>query len=69
MTKHSKFEREKRTAETERVKQIEAAWFGSMSAEASMSSITSSSATTLPNRRLTRSMDTSGVTRPTRPGR
>jgi len=34
MTKHSKFEREKRAAESERVKQVEAAWFGSMSPEA-----------------------------------
>jgi len=30
MTKHSKRERERRVAETERVKQIEAAWIGSM---------------------------------------
>jgi len=37
MSKHSKFEREKRTAETERTKQIEAAWYGSLSPEASKS--------------------------------
>jgi hypothetical protein len=30
MTKHSRRERERRTAETERVKQIEAAWAGSV---------------------------------------
>jgi hypothetical protein len=30
MTKHSKRERERRDAETERVKQIEAAWMGSL---------------------------------------
>ena len=30
MARHSKFERERRTAETERVKQIEAAWMGSL---------------------------------------
>jgi hypothetical protein len=35
MTKHSKYERAQRAAETERTKQIEAAWFGSMSSEAS----------------------------------
>ena len=33
MAKHSKFERERRTQETERVKQIEAAWFGSLPAD------------------------------------
>ena len=30
MARHSKFERERREAETERVKQIEAAWMGSL---------------------------------------
>ena len=30
MARHSKHERERRTAETERVKQIEAAWLGSL---------------------------------------
>ena len=30
MARHSKFERERRSAETERVKQIEAAWMGSL---------------------------------------
>jgi len=35
LTKHSKFEREKRAKEAERTKQIEAAWYGSMSADAS----------------------------------
>jgi hypothetical protein len=30
MTKHSKRERERRAEETERVKQIEAAWIGSL---------------------------------------
>ena len=33
MTKHSRAEREKRAAETTRVKEIEAAWLGSLSAE------------------------------------
>ena len=33
MTKHSKFERERRTAETERLKQIEAAWYASIPAD------------------------------------
>lgn len=32
MTKHSKRERERRTEETERVRQIEAAWMGSLPA-------------------------------------
>ena len=32
MTKHSKRERERRTAETERVKQIESAWVASLPA-------------------------------------
>ena len=35
MTKHSKRERERRAEETERVKQIEAAWMGSLPAAAS----------------------------------
>jgi hypothetical protein len=30
VARHSKFERERRSAETERVKQIEAAWMGSL---------------------------------------
>ena len=30
MARHSKHERERRTAQTERVKQIEAAWLGSL---------------------------------------
>jgi hypothetical protein len=30
LARHSKFERERRSAETERVKQIEAAWMGSL---------------------------------------
>jgi hypothetical protein len=30
MAKHSRRERERRTAETERVKQVEAAWLGSL---------------------------------------
>jgi len=30
LARHSKFERERREAETERVKQIEAAWMGSL---------------------------------------
>jgi hypothetical protein len=30
MTKHSRFEREKRAQEAERTKQIEAAWYGSL---------------------------------------
>jgi hypothetical protein len=33
MTKHSKREREQRTAETERVREIEAAWAGSIPPE------------------------------------
>jgi hypothetical protein len=33
MSKHSKYEREKRAQESERTKQIEAAWYGSMSAD------------------------------------
>jgi hypothetical protein len=33
MTKHSKYERAQRAAEAERVKQIEAAWFGSLPAD------------------------------------
>jgi len=33
MTKHSKYERAQRGAEAERVKQIEAAWFGSLPAD------------------------------------
>ncbi len=33
MTKHSRNERERRTQETERVKQIEAAWMGSLPPE------------------------------------
>ena len=33
MTKHSRFERTKRAEETERVRQIEAAWIGSLPAE------------------------------------
>ena len=37
MTKHSKYERERRAQETERTRQIEAAWFGSMSAETAKS--------------------------------
>ena len=32
MARHSKHERERRSAETERVKQIEAAWLGSLPA-------------------------------------
>lgn len=35
MTKHSRHERERRTAETERVKQIEAAWQASIPADVS----------------------------------
>jgi hypothetical protein len=31
MTKHSKFENDRRAAETVRMKEIEAAWFGSLS--------------------------------------
>lgn len=34
MAKRSKFERSRRAAETERVREIEAAWFGSLPAEA-----------------------------------
>jgi hypothetical protein len=34
LARHSKFERERRQAETERVKQIEAAWMGSLPAAA-----------------------------------
>ena len=34
MTKHSPFERARRAAETERTKQIEAAWYASIPAEA-----------------------------------
>ena len=33
MTKHSRFERTQRAAESERVKQVEAAWFGSLPAD------------------------------------
>ena len=33
MTKHSKYEREQRAAETERTKQIAAAWYASMPAD------------------------------------
>ena len=33
MTKHSKHEREKRAQESERTKQIEAAWYGSLPAD------------------------------------
>ncbi len=33
MTKHSKFENERRAAETTRVKEIEAAWLGSLPAD------------------------------------
>jgi hypothetical protein len=33
MTKHSRYERERRTAESERTRQVEAAWFGALPAE------------------------------------
>jgi hypothetical protein len=33
MTKHSRFERTKRSEETERVRQVEAAWFASLPAD------------------------------------
>ncbi len=37
MAKHSKYEKARRTAETERVKQIEAAWVGSLTPAATKS--------------------------------
>jgi hypothetical protein len=37
VTKHSKFENERRAAETTRIKEIEAAWIGSLPAETAKS--------------------------------
>ena len=70
MARHSKHERERRTAETERVKQIEAAWLGSLpsaAAKAFAESVAAARARAPQEKRPDMAPGT--LPRPPRPGR
>ena len=69
MARHSKHERERRSAETERVKQIEAAWLGSLpSAAAKAFAESVAAARARPPQEKRPDMAPGTLPRPPRPG-
>ena len=69
MTKHSKFENERRAAETTRIKEIEAAWVGSLPAETAKSFTTAvEAAGARPRQERAPDMPPGTLPRPPRPG-
>ncbi len=69
MARHSKFERERRSTETERVKQIEAAWLGSLPAATSKAFVESvAAARARPPEEKRPDMAPGTLPRPPRPG-
>lgn len=69
MTKHSKFENERRAAETTRIKEIEAAWVGSLPAETAKSFTTAvEAARNRPPQERAPDMAPGTLPRPPRPG-
>ena len=70
MAKHSRRERERRTAETERVKQVEAAWLGSLPpATAKAFTLSVEAARSRPPQERAPDMAPGTLPRPPRPGR
>ena len=69
MTKHSRRERERRTVETERVKEIESAWFKSVPSDAAAAfSASVEAARVRPPRERPADMAPGTAPRPPRPG-
>jgi hypothetical protein len=69
LAKHSKFESERRAAETTRIKEIEAAWMGSLPAETAKSFATAvEAARARPPRERAPDMAPGTAPRPPRPG-